>query len=223
MPQLPMSKYPPMPFAYSKSYINAFVADHKMNHYRDLKAEYLDLFHTCVVDPKHQEEVSDFATRLLAGESKYEEVELISSVPWYVIGLIHGMECDFSFKEHLHNGDPLTARTVHEPKDRPSIGDPPFEWSVSAVDALHYDGFTTWTDWTIPGICFKLEGYNGWGYRNHKIHSPYLWSYSNHYERGKFIADGVWSADAVSKQVGSITALKSMIDKNQVALIGGVS
>jgi len=39
-----------------------------------------------------------------------------------------------SFKLHLHNGDPLTARTVNVPKGRPKTGQPPFAWGISAKD-----------------------------------------------------------------------------------------
>src|SRR5437870_4838633 len=36
-------------------------------------------------------------------------------------------------------GDPLTPRTTHEPKGRPSAGNPPFAWEDSAADALAFD------------------------------------------------------------------------------------
>ena len=185
-----------------------------------IRAEYISLFSTCTVTFTKTVDVQGFINRLMQGVTQYEGVQASTMVPWYVIGLIHGMECDFSFHQHLYNGDPLTHRTVQVPAGRPpaSVGDPPFAWKVSAIDALHYDNFTSWTDWSIAGICFKLEGYNGWGYRKHGINSPYLWSYSNHYNRGKYVADGHWDADAVSKQVGAITALKKMVDDHLVAL-----
>jgi len=135
-----------------------------------------------------------------------------------VIGLIHGMECDFSFNQHLHNGDSLKHRTVNEPAGRPVKDEPPFTWEYSALDALTYDKFIGWTDWSIAGICYKLEGYNGWGYRGRHIRSPYLWSYSNNYTRGKFTGDGHWDPDAVSKQVGAITALWKMVTTHLVNL-----
>jgi lysozyme family protein len=185
-----------------------------------LAAEYYDLFNSCQIRAGKESDVKGFINRLMQGTVQYEKVQLLSSVPWFVVGLVHGMECDFSFKQHLHNGDSLTKRTVNEPKGRPpvSVGDPPFDWTVSALDALQYDRFTSWSDWSVAGICFKLEGYNGWGYRGHGINSPYLWSFSTNYERGKYVADGHWDADAVSKQVGAITALKKMVDDHLVAL-----
>lgn len=185
-----------------------------------LRQSYIGLFASCVISPEHMGDIKDFISQLMQGVSQYGEVQSSTKVPFYVIGLVHGMECSFSFKEHLHNGDPLTHRTVNEPAGRPpsSVGDPPFAWSVSAIDALQYDRFTSWDDWSIAGICFKLEAYNGWGYRSHGINSPYLWSYSNHYERGKYTSDGYWDPDAVSKQVGAITALRKMVDDHLVDL-----
>jgi lysozyme family protein len=195
-----------------------------MNLTQELRQEYINLFQTCVTRPMYEDDVRFFINQLMQGIQKYEQVSASTGVPWYVIGLIHGMECGFSFAEHLHNGDSLKHRTVQEPAGRPpaSVGDPPFDWTVSAIDALQYDSFTAWTDWSIAGICFKLEGYNGWGYRNHhpEVKSPYLWSYSNHYLRGKYVADGKWSSIAVSKQGGAITALNQMIKDHLVALNG---
>jgi lysozyme family protein len=64
---------------------------------------------------------------------------------------------------------------------------------------------------TIISVLQHLERYNGLGYRNKGIYSPYLWSFTNHYIEGKYIADGVWSATAVSKQVGCAAILKELL------------
>ena len=42
---------------------------------------------------------------------------------------------------------------------------------------------------------YELERYNGFGYRDRRpqVLSPYLWSFSNHYSRGKYVADGRFS------------------------------
>jgi lysozyme family protein len=39
-------------------------------------------------------------------------------VPWYVIAVIHNMECGLDFTEHLHNSDPLARRTINDPPGR---------------------------------------------------------------------------------------------------------
>jgi lysozyme family protein len=192
-----------------------------MNLSQELRSEYESLFDRCEVRPDRRPDVHAFVIRLYSRIDRYEEAQRATSVPWYVIGLLHGMECSFDFSLHLHNGDPLRQRTVNVPKGRPVKGDPPFQWLESAIDALQYDHLTTWTDWSVAGICYKLEAYNGWGYRQHHINSPYLWSFSNLYERGKFTSDGHWDENAVSKQVGAIVALKMMIQNHLVALRAG--
>ena len=51
--------------------------------------------------------------------------------------------------------------------------------------------------------------------------SPYLWSFSNHYARGKYVADGHFSATAVSQQCGAALLLKRLAATNgRVALPG---
>jgi lysozyme family protein len=67
-------------------------------------------------------------------------------------------------------------------------------------------------DWSIEGILFQLEAYNGWGYRNHHgINTPYLWSGSNQYTSGKYVADGKFDPTAVSKQIGGALLLKYLL------------
>jgi lysozyme family protein len=191
-----------------------------MNLTDELRAEYERLFQECKIGPEWEEEVEHFCSKLREGYDQYRQVEGITGVPWFVVGLLHGLEGSFSFKTHLHNGDPLSHRTVNVPRGRPVKGEPPFSWVVSAIDALEYDNFTTWHDWSLAGICFKIEGYNGWGYRKlqHPINSPYLWSFSNLYDKGKFVGDGDYSATAESKQVGAITALSWLVNNHVVSL-----
>jgi hypothetical protein len=133
------------------------------------------------------------------------------------------MEANMSFSTHLHNGDPLTDRTKHVPEGRPKAGKPPFTWEESARDALMLEGLARWKEWTIPGTLYKLEAYNGWGYRDHHpgVLSPYLWSFSNHYARGKYVGDGQWSATAVSRQCGAAVLLKRLEEKGQTAVDPG--
>ncbi len=59
------------------------------------------------------------------------------------------------------------------------------------------------------------------GYRKKGIHTPYLWSYSNHYSKGKFTNDGVFDPDAISKQCGAAVLLRRMSEK-QIAVKGEV-
>ena len=65
---------------------------------------------------------------------------------------------------------------------------------------------------------YKLEKYNGIGYRAHHVNSPYLWGGSNQYTRGKYVQDGVFSITAVSMQIGAMVLLKLMNNKGMIVL-----
>ena len=47
--------------------------------------------------------------------------------------------------------------------------------------------------------------------------SPYLWSFSEHSDRGKYVADGRWSATAVSRQPGAAVLLRRLAERGEVA------
>jgi lysozyme family protein len=179
-----------------------------------LRGEYQLLYESCAIRPERQASADAIARKIRANQPRYEAVGGPLGIPWYAVGLIHAMEASLNFGAHLHNGDPLTARTVHVPAGRPTTGKPPFTWEQSATDALVEQGFGAWKDWSVPGILFKLEGYNGFGYRQYHpdVLSPYLWSFSNHYTRGKYVGDGTFSATAISAQCGAAVLLKLLLD-----------
>lgn len=185
-----------------------------------LHDEYTTLFETCRIRPDHFDTVARLSARIQEYRPRYAPIEERLGLPWYVVGLIHAMETSppLALSGHLHNGDPLTARTVHVPKGRPISGTPPFTWEESAIDALELGGFSRWTDWTIPGLLYRMERYNGWGYRRHHpdVLSPYLWSFTNHYSAGKYVADGRFSPTAVSAQCGAAALLRQLIDDGHV-------
>lgn len=180
--------------------------------------EYETLFNTCVVRPERAGRVDELADRVLANKDRYRAVGASLGIPWFFIGAVHNMESDCNFKCHLHNGDPLTARTVQVPAGRPRTGSPPFTWEESARDALTLRNLGANTDWSLAGTLFQLEGYNGWGYRLFHPHvlSPYLWSFSNLYASGKYVADGTWSDSAKSQQCGGAVILRRLAERGDI-------
>ncbi|HEY0505887.1 MAG TPA: hypothetical protein VGD42_20580 [Lysobacter sp.] len=182
-----------------------------------LRAEYQALFDRCQIEPARAQSVDKAVNGLLSHRERYRGVARPLGIPWQVVAVIHNMECSQRFDQHLHNGDPLTARTRNVPANRPPTGSPPFTWEASARDALTFDGVAAWNDWSVPGTLYLLERYNGWGYRLHhpEVKSPYLWSFSNHYSRGKYVHDGTWSDTAKSGQVGAATLLRRMAERGE--------
>ena len=183
-----------------------------------LRAEYELLFNTCIIRPERVGDVDRLVASLILNRGRYSAVEQALSVPWYFVAVVHNMEASLRFTGHLHNGDPLTARTKNIPKGRPKTGKPPFTWEESARDALKMHGLGADTDWSLAGTLYQLERYNGWGYRLYHPHvlTPYLWSFSSHYTSGKYTSDGSWSDIAVSKQCGAAVLLRRMAENRQI-------
>jgi len=187
--------------------------------YETVAEGYRQLFQSCVIRQDKLGEVRWYTDKLTdpARRERYQRIEDEICVPWYFVGVIHGMECGFDFNKHLHNGDPLKYRTVQVPKGRPATWNPPSDWHSSAVDALRYDKLADLTDWELARVLYRWEAYNGWRSRLlYKINTPYLWSFSNHYTKGKFVADNVWDGNAVSKQCGGAVMLKLIVESGVI-------
>jgi lysozyme family protein len=183
-----------------------------------LRNEYRRLFHSAKVRPERRAAVQDILESLVAHKRRYESAGHPVGVPWWFVAVIHDLEASRNFQRHLHNGDPLTHKTVHVPKGRPA-GTPPFTWEESARDALRFDGLAHVADWSISHSLFRLEGFNGFGYRSRRIKTPYLWSFSQHYTRGKFASDGHFDANLVSQQCGAGVLLRVMVDNGHVTTL----
>lgn len=181
---------------------------------RAQREDYRRLFNTLEIRGKHAQAVDQLCTRALALLPRYTTVSTGTGVPWYFIAAVHLRESTFKIA-HLHNGDPLGARTVHVPAGRPKTPEPPYTFEQSAEDALRLKKLHRWQDWSLSGTLYQLERYNGMGYRKLGKPSPYLWSFSHHYQHGKFIADGRYSDTAVDRQCGSATLLRRLVEQQQ--------
>jgi lysozyme family protein len=175
-----------------------------------MRAEYQRFYDTAQPRADVFAYTDTLVTGIGRGRARYVLAATGMRVPWQWIGIVHLMEGSLNFNTHLHNGDPLEARTVRTPAGRPRLG-PPFTWEQSAVDALIYHDIHRVLDWDIPTMLFQFERWNGFGYRFRNVPSPYLWGGSQHYIRGKFIADGRYDASVVSKQIGAGVVLRRLL------------
>ena len=182
-----------------------------------LRQEYRQRFDAARVSPARQEIVAQSVRKILGNRARYERITKSMTMPWYFLAIIHGLEADFRFDAHLHNGDPLTGRTVRVPAGRPARGTPPFTWEESAMDAIAANRYDKWNDWSVAGMLVAWERYNGLGYRQHGIHSPYVWSCTDLYAKGRYVADGKFEANAESRQCGAVAMLKGLIATGAVS------
>jgi lysozyme family protein len=151
------------------------------------------------------------ARSLVAPSAKirYQSVSLRTKVPWFVIAVIHERESDQDWKANLAQGDPWDRVSTHVPKGRG-----PFQsWEDAAYDALVNCSphAAKNDDWSIGGTLTLLEEYNGLGYAMRGLPSPYIWSGTDQYKSGKYVADGVFNPNAIDVQLGCAGLLRTMI------------
>lgn len=161
------------------------------------------------------------AARLAAPAAKlrYLAVEKATGVPWPFIAVTHQRESNQNWERSLAQGDPWNRKSTHVPKGRG-----PFKsWEDAAYDALMncapYAGKNK--DWSIGGTLTMLERYNGVGYANKSLPSPYVWSGTDQYARGKYIRDGVFDANTVDVQLGCAGLLLAMQAVDPSVNLGG--
>ena len=151
------------------------------------------------------------AAALIASKARYQALAAQANVPWPVIALIHERECSCDFDLSIAQGDPWNAASVHVPAGRG-----PFDsWEDAALDALtvceHMDQWSHWD--TVGGALTRLEMYNGLGYANRQqpLPSPYIWSRTDQYVSGKYVADHVFDSNFVDVQEGCAPLLAAMM------------
>jgi lysozyme family protein len=179
--------------------------------FADLTREYEAWYAACTVRPERSSNVDFYVSRVLKFKPTYRSIGAeLNGIPWQFIGITHGMVAGFDFSRHLHNGDPLTERTRQAPSGRPAIGNPPFTWRASALDALMLQGLHQVPHWSLARVLYELERFNGVGYRRRGLPTPYLWSFTNLYEKGKYVRDHEFDPEAISEQCGAAAILKGL-------------
>lgn len=153
------------------------------------------------------------AAKIIANRSRYELVAKATGVPWDVIGVIHYRESSNHFAGVLHNGEKIIGtgkKTTLVPKGRG-----PFStWEQAAIDALAncHPYLAKQKDWSLGITLDLLEAYNGLGYRNKGLPSPYLWAGTDQYQKGKYVADGKFDPNHVDQQLGVAAILMKLRD-----------
>lgn len=146
------------------------------------------------------------AKRITANKAVYVDIEKATGVPWWFVGMVHYRESNLDMSTNIANGQSFSKKTTIVPKGRG-----PFKtFKEAAVDALvncaPYASKNK--DWSAAGALTKFEEYNGLGYANKGIASPYVWSGTDQYTSGKYVADHVFDADVVDVQMGGAGILK---------------
>lgn len=149
-------------------------------------------------------EVKAICQKFYANRERYHVVSQLTKVPEDVIFAIHMRECSADFRGVLCNGERIIG-TGKKTKLVPSGRGPFATWEESAIDEMEHKKHLYPKDgvWTMEAKLVFCEGFNGLGYKNRGLPSPYVLSWTNGYTKGKYVADGKFDPDFVDKQCGT--------------------
>lgn len=199
------------------------------NHYASktmdlLLKEYQYLWTIIQINEKDKAQVEWAVKKAKENQVRYQKVAERTGIPWFVIAAIHMKEASFSFDGILHNGEKIIGKglvTKLVPKGRGPFA----TWEDAAWDALNYEGYVGLSKWNLGTSFYRLEMYNGSGYRTGAgaaavpaNASPYIYAASQFYKSGQYIeskqADGSYKSkfepQSVANDVGCMTFLKAL-------------
>jgi len=161
------------------------------------------------------------AKRLVASKPRYLTVSQKAGIPWPFIAVTHQRESSQDWGASLAQGDPWNRVSTHVPKGRGPFA----SWEDAAYDALvNCSPYASRNkDWSIGGVLTLLEQYNGLGYVNRGLPSPYIWSGTDQYKSGKYVADGVFDPNAVDKQLGCAGLIMAMMSLDPTITFTGAT
>lgn len=158
----------------------------------DLEAMY---HHANVLSPMaHEAQV--MAYRVRDNRRDYEVVAKHTGIPWQDIGVMHMRECGCDMDKSLADGSPLHSMSFIQ------------EATETMLDRLQYVA----APHTLGDRLYLIESHNGFSYRGHGIFSPYLWSGTQFYTKGKFPRDHYFDPNVVDAQIGCVAVLKVLED-----------
>jgi lysozyme family protein len=173
------------------------------------------------VRPERRIALDKVVFNTLKNQDRYKNIQKMrnNGVPWFIVAGLHERESSQNFSRHLHEGSSLRYKTQYIPKGRLPDKDPPYTWEESSEDALYILKKEQNVKWdTLEDSLAAIEKYNGLGYQKYhqSVPSPYLWSFTSIYDRGKYVADGRFDQMAVDGQVGVAAVIKRMIERGTI-------
>lgn len=153
-------------------------------------------------DGRFNYEIENFNKIYNDNKEMYQKISQSTGVPPKLVAALHYRESTGNFNTYLHNGEKLGKPTRIEPKDVLF-----YDFYEAAVDALISEQkkkniYLTPNSDIVMQMTFA-EVYNGIGYtKYHNVASPYVYSGTNVYKKGKYVSDGSFEGNVVDKQPG---------------------
>lgn len=178
--------------------------------FESMRRGYGNLYARATIRPEHLASARRIAAKLTANKARYDSIAVSIGCPWWFVAVLHQMESDADFNTYLGNGQRLDRVTTMVPRGRG-----PFKtFEAGALDALREMKMDQVPEWSIERVLFEIERFNGFGYISRGINSPYLWSFTSLYSKGKFLekpgAKSWFDPNAVSTQCGAAAILKCL-------------
>lgn len=175
--------------------------------YAALELEYDKLM--SVMQITRFKECQETAQRLIQHIAPYKEAQTRFGIPAIWLATVGEREDGANiFHSYFGNGDPLDRPTRDVPRNRGPFS----SFEAGLEDAIRYDHIPMpGVTWTWSWFCYKGEAWNGFGYRSHGIHTPYLWAGSNIYRTGKYDSDGHFDAGMTDEQLGIVPIARCMV------------
>lgn len=174
-----------------------------------LVPEYAQALASMKIDPARENELMVRADRILgrANFQDYPSVITATRVPkaWGIASFERESSSDYSCSPA--QGDKWNRVSVNVPR---GLGPYP-DWAHAAIAAYKIDRLDQVALWTWARACYEGELFNGFGPRNHGKHSGYLWAWTNIYDGGKYVLDGVWDPNAHDQQCGMIPMMVALL------------
>ena len=145
--------------------------------------------------------------------STYQGIAEETGVPAKLICALHYRESRCNFNTYLHNGQMLGKPTTAVPKDVLF-----YDFKSAALDALKKKAWLrdlcnlSANSKDLVGMVTFAENWNGLGYHNRGVVSPYIYSGTSLYTKGKYINDGKYDTNAIDKQAGVYFVLMALED-----------
>ncbi len=159
------------------------------------------------IDPRYASELKAISNMSPEKRRQIDEIARKADLPPALVAGIWYREASLRGGVYLHNGDPLGKPTTHVPKGIFFRKDQFVEAAVDALKEkrstqqalnLHYNS----TD--LGAMATYAEAYNGYGYRNHGVSSPYAFAGTNQYHGGLYVADGKFSSSTFDRRPGIV-------------------
>lgn len=156
-------------------------------------------------------EIDVFQSIWEANQDRYEAVAEQAGIPAVLIAAIHFRESSGNFDTYLHNGEALGQVTTLVPE-----GILFYDWEEAAVHALAMKDYVSedlgMTEDTtdLAAMATFAEYYNGLGYHNMGEESAYVYSGTDVYDGGRYVADGEYDPNSFDSRPGILALIDSI-------------